>query len=144
MVLGSQTLSSNVPMVQLSIYSPDIEPAHPRSLKLRTPARSSKEISLSASQVLRQCQSICQIIHTMRASRALQAPLKAVDAIIRPTATASRTAWMCRRCVSTAALRSAPSTSTQQWPLDRRFQQGRGAATAAAMQVSQIEGRSYC
>jgi hypothetical protein len=70
----------------------------------------------------------------MRASKLVRAQARAFDAIARPmTRRQLSSQWICQRCVSTAALRPP----TQQWPLDRRWQQRRGAATAAAaMQVN--------
>src|SRR5277367_5120147 len=65
----------------------------------------------------------------MRASKLVRAQARAFDAIVRPlTRRQLRSQWICQRCVSTAALRPP----TQQWPLDRRWQQRRGAAAAAA------------
>jgi hypothetical protein len=65
----------------------------------------------------------------MRASRLVRAQARAFDAIARPlTRKQLNSQWICHRCVSTAALLPA----AQQWPLDRRWQQRRGAAAAAA------------
>ena len=65
----------------------------------------------------------------MRASKFVRAQARTFDAIARPLAHRQPSPlWLCRRCASTASMRPA----NQQWPLDRRWQQRRGAAAAAA------------
>lgn len=66
----------------------------------------------------------------MRASRLIQRSSRAAANLYRPAAQP----WICRRCASSSVLApqmrlSSPST---QLPLDRRWQQRRGAAAAAA------------
>ena len=65
----------------------------------------------------------------MRASRGVRAPARALESLGRPIGRhQSRSApWVCSRCASTAVLRP----DSRQWPLDRRWQQRRGAAAAA-------------
>lgn len=66
----------------------------------------------------------------MRASRLSRGSIRALESIVRPSREVNWRLRSCQRCSSTAVLRTSPST--QHLPLDRRWQQRRGAAAAAA------------
>ncbi|KAK5064342.1 Elongation factor G, mitochondrial [Exophiala bonariae] len=76
----------------------------------------------------------------MSASRALRASSR----LLRNNPASARSSisqqWLCRRCASTSVLSNysgGPRSQTAQWTLDRRWQQRRGAAGAAAAMLEE-------
>ncbi|KAK5280151.1 Elongation factor G, mitochondrial, partial [Exophiala xenobiotica] len=76
----------------------------------------------------------------MSASYAVRSQSRLIGSALRTQASRLDKHWVCRRCASTVALQSySASLKSQsiQWALDRRWQQRRGAAGAAAAMLEE-------
>ncbi|EXJ81438.1 elongation factor G, mitochondrial [Capronia epimyces CBS 606.96] len=78
----------------------------------------------------------------MSAPNALRGPSRLLGPLLRVPKSVLAQQWVCRRCASTAALQTSLAgvkSQATQWPLDRRWQQRRGAAGAAAAMLEEAQ-----